>query len=68
MASATILEIERAIGTLSSHELKELDQWLAEYCPSPLDARIPSDLAACRLDSVIGRALHQEADGQVRSL
>ena len=68
MASGTILEIERAIGTLSSQELHELYQWLEEHHPAPIDARISSDLAAGRLDSAILHALRQEADGLVRSL
>jgi hypothetical protein len=68
MASATIREIERAIGTLDSEELARLYQWLERHHPSPIDARLPSDLAAGRLDSEILRALENEAGGQLRSL
>lgn len=68
MGSGTILEIERAIGRLSSRELAELYLWLEEHYPQPIDARIPSDLAAGRLDSAILRALGDEAAGQARSL
>ena len=68
MASSTILEIERAIGSLSSEELAKLYQWLEENHPAPIDARLPSDLAAGRLDSAIHRALKDEAAGELRSL
>jgi len=63
MASSTIIEIERAIGSLSSEELAKLYQWLEQNHPAPIDARLPSDLAAGRLDSAILRALQESRIG-----
>jgi hypothetical protein len=68
MASNTIIEIERAIGSLSSEELAKLYQWLEKNHPAPIDSRLPSDLAAGRLDSAILHALRDEATGELRSL
>jgi hypothetical protein len=64
----TIQEIERAIQTLGPRELEELYSWLDRHCPQPIDARLQSDLAAGRLDSVIHRALADEKDGRVQPL
>jgi hypothetical protein len=60
MASSTILEIERAIETLNPQELVKLYRWLEQNHPEPIDARLPSDLAAGRLDSAILRASGDE--------
>jgi hypothetical protein len=68
MASSTILEIEQAIESLNSEELVKLYPWLEENHPAPIDARLPSDLAAGRLDSAILRALQDEAAGELRPL
>lgn len=68
MASSTILEIVRAIGSLNSEELAKLYEWLEQNHPAPIDARLPSDLAAGRLDSAILRALKDEAAGELRPL
>ena len=61
MASSTILEIERAIGTLNSQELAKLYEWLEQNRPAPIDARLPSDLAAGRLDSTVLRTIEDES-------
>jgi hypothetical protein len=59
MASGTIQEIERAIGTLTAKELEELYAWLDRNHPHPMDARIASDLASGRLDAAIQCALDE---------
>jgi hypothetical protein len=64
----TVQEIEHAIQTLTSRELEELYSWLERHCPQPIDARIQSDLAAGRLDKVIGHALEDEKQGRVQPL
>jgi hypothetical protein len=53
VSSTTVQEIERAIGTLTSHELEEFCAWFDQY-PHPLDTRIQADLTAGRLDRAIG--------------
>ncbi|MGH9600510.1 MAG: hypothetical protein ACRD27_11645 [Terracidiphilus sp.] len=68
MSLETVREIERAIGGLSRQELVELYAWLDERFPQPIDACVPTDLAAGRLDSAIGRALDDERYGQIRPL
>jgi hypothetical protein len=68
MDSSTILDIQRAIETLDSEELAKLYGWLEQNRPAPIDERLPSDLAAGRLDSAILRALGDEAAGQRRTL
>ncbi|MGH9743075.1 MAG: hypothetical protein ACRD51_12085 [Candidatus Acidiferrum sp.] len=69
MVDNKILEIERAIGTLTQEELEELRLWLDEYAgPRPLDRRIEADLAEGRLDKAIQSALDDEKQGRVRPL
>ena len=68
MASSTILEIERAIGTLNSEELAKLYEWLEQNHPAPIDGRLHPDLAAGRLDSAILRAVEDETVGRLVSL
>ncbi len=68
MALNTVEEIERAIAALEPRQLEELYSWLDEHVPQPIDLRLQSDLAAGRLDSVIGRALDDEKESRVQSL
>jgi hypothetical protein len=68
MSLNSIPEIERAIQALTPRELEELYSWLDQHCPSPIDARIQSDLAAGRLDKAISRALDDEKNGRVEPL
>ena len=64
----SVQEIEHAIQALTPRELEELCSWLDEHYAQTLDARIPSDLAAGRLDTLINRALDDEKNGRVQPL
>ena len=63
MNLTTIQDIERAINTLSPQQLQELYAWLDQHHPQPIDARLPADLAAGRLDRAIRRALDDDKNG-----
>ena len=67
MISNTVLDIERAINTLSPPELQELCAWL-DHHKHPLDARIESDLAGGFLDGAIDQALVDEEHHRVQPL
>ncbi len=68
MSPKTLQEVERAIGALTPQEVQELYVWLEQHFPQHLDARLPSDLSAGRLDTAIGRALDDEQNGHLRPL
>jgi hypothetical protein len=68
MSQNAIKEIERAIRALTPREIEELYVWLKQHCPTPIDARVQTDLAAGRLDTAIQRALDDETDGRTQSL
>jgi hypothetical protein len=68
MAPHTIKEIESAIQTLTPTEIEELYLWLDQHYPQGVDARLPVDLAAGRLDTAIDGALEDEKEGRVRPL
>jgi hypothetical protein len=68
MSISKVKEIERAIGTLTPHEVEELYAWLEQHFPQPIDARLQADLAAGRLDTAIQRALDDEKNGRMRQL
>ena len=68
MSLSTIQEIKRAIGALTPSEMEELYAWLEQHCPSLIDTRVQSDLAAGRLDTAIQRALDDEKNGRVQPL
>ncbi len=65
MSSEPVKKIAHAIKGLSQRELVELYAWLDQNCPQPIDALIPADLEAGRLDSEISRALEDETHGRV---
>jgi hypothetical protein len=44
------------------------DAWLEQHCPSPIDIRVQSDLAAGRLDTAIQRALDDDKSGRTQPL
>jgi hypothetical protein len=68
MSPKTLQEVERAIGALTPQEVQELFVWLEQHFPQPMDARLPSDLSAGRLDTAIQRALDDEKNGRLRQL
>jgi hypothetical protein len=68
MSPKTLQEVERAIGALTPQEVQELYVWLEQHFPQPMDARLPSDLSAGRLDTAIQRALDDEKNGRLRPL
>jgi hypothetical protein len=68
MTPSSVEEIERAIEALTPKQMEELYLWLEHHYPNPIDARVPSDLAAGRLDKAIQRALDDENNGRVRPL
>jgi hypothetical protein len=64
---SAVQEIERAIETLAPGQLEELYAWLDQRAQL-MDARLPADLAAGRLDKAIDRALDDEKNGRVQPL
>ncbi len=64
----TVEEIEQAIGRLTPNQIEDLYAWLDRNFPLALDASIPSDISASRLDNAIFRALDDEANDRLRSL
>jgi hypothetical protein len=68
MSPKTLQEVERAIGALTPQEVQELFVWLVQHFPQPMDARLPSDLSAGRLDTAIQRALDDEKNGRLQPL
>ncbi|HEY4046253.1 MAG TPA: hypothetical protein VGM27_05230 [Acidobacteriaceae bacterium] len=53
----TVQEIERAIDALTPPQREELDQWLDQHYPQPIDEQLKADLDAGRIDNRINRAL-----------
>jgi hypothetical protein len=49
-------------------EPQDLDSWLDQIRPQPIDTRIQADLGGGRLDAVIERALDDERCGRLRPL
>ena len=68
MAFDTVQEIENAIDTLTPQQLQELYTWLERHHPNVIDARVPADLAAGRLDAAIQRALDDDEQGRTQPL
>lgn len=62
----TVLEIERAISTLSASELDELYTWMDKNCP--IDVQLKTDLDAGRIDDRISRALADHRAGNTQPL
>jgi hypothetical protein len=62
----TVLEIERAISSLSPDELDELYTWMDRNCP--IDVQLKADLDAGRIDARIARALADHSAGNTRLL
>ncbi len=62
----TVLEIERAISTLSASELDELYTWMDKNCP--IDVQLKTDLYAGRIDDRIARALADHRAGNTQPL
>jgi uncharacterized protein (DUF433 family) len=57
MSLTTVQDIERAIGTLTPHELEELQAWFDRHCPQPVAGQPKADLDAGRTDQRISRAV-----------
>ena len=68
MGLNTVQEIERAIDALTPQQIEELYLWLDRNHPQAIDAHLPSDLAAGRLDNAILRALDDEKNGRIQPL
>jgi len=51
----SVTEIEAAISELTSKDLDELINWLAEYRAKIWDRQIEDDLEAGRLDTVLAK-------------
>jgi len=64
--SITVLEIERAIGSLSPRELDELYTWMDQN--SPIDVQLKADLEAGRMDDRLARALADHHNGNTQPL
>jgi hypothetical protein len=62
----TVLEIERAISSLSANELDELYTWMEQNYP--IDVQLKSDLDAGRIDDRIARALADHRSGNTQPL
>ncbi len=64
----TVEEIERAIEALSPDQIEDLQVWLDERHPQPIDLRLKADLDAGRMDNLIHRALADYNAGNTRLL
>ncbi len=61
-----IQEIERAIDSLTPHQIEELYLWLDQHHPQPIDAQLKADLNAGRIDDRIDRALADHKVGKTQ--
>jgi len=68
MSLETVEEIERAIEALAPHQIEDLYAWLDRSIPLAIDTRIPSDIAAGRLDKAIFRALDDDTNDRIQSI
>ncbi len=68
MRLANIQEIERAIDSLTPHQIEELYLWLDQHHPQPIDAQLKADLNAGRIDDRIDRALADHKVGNTQPL
>jgi hypothetical protein len=60
--------IESQIQTLSSDELAQLRQWLADYDSEVWDRQLEADVEAGRLDGLAERALRDHNAGRSSKL
>jgi hypothetical protein len=65
---STVQEIESAIGRLSPQELDELQAWMEEQYPLPIDAQFKAYLDGGRMDVRIREALAEHRAGNTRAL
>jgi len=68
MQLVTIQEIERAIDDLAPEQIEELDLWLEQHHPQPIDAQLKADLDAGRIDDGITQALADYKAGKTELL
>jgi hypothetical protein len=68
MSTATVQQIQDAIGSLSAPEREDLFGWLDSNCLPEIDARLASGLEAGLLDNAILRALDEEKIGQAQAI
>ncbi len=61
-------ELESKIQDLTSHELSELREWLAEYEAERWDRQFAADVSAGRLDALADRALIDLAENRATDL
>ena len=61
-------ELEGKIKALSSHELRELRAWLAEYDAEAWDRQFHADAMAGRLDAMADKALKDWSEGRSTDL
>ena len=64
----TLLEIAAAIQELPEGDARELSAWLQNYLDERWDRQLESDVAAGRLDQLIGNAEADIAANDVREM
>ncbi len=64
----TLLEIAAAIQELPEGDARELSDWLQNYLDERWDRQLESDVAAGRLDQLIGNAEADIAANDVREM
>ena len=64
----SVTEIEAAISELTSKDLDELINWLAEYHAKIWDRQIEEDLEAGRLDAVLAEVDKEYEAGRAEPL
>ncbi len=61
-------DVEDAVKQLSAEELSQFRTWFAEYDALAWDRQLEADLAAGRLDHLIGEALRDHREGRTTEL
>ncbi|MGP8200164.1 MAG: hypothetical protein ACLQU4_11760 [Limisphaerales bacterium] len=64
----TLVEIEKALQTLSVEDARKVAGWLQEYLDEKRDRQIDGDIAAGRLDKLADKAMQDYHAGRVKPL
>jgi hypothetical protein len=54
---STVVEIEKALQTLPVEDARKIADWLEHYLDEKWDKQIDGDIAAGRLDKLVGKAM-----------
>lgn len=64
----SVIELEKAVSSLTSEELKEFRGWFADFEMAEWDKQIEADSAAGRLDPMIEKAMEDYRAGRATDL